>query len=212
MGVLPEGPVREPILGGFAGVCIGDLVCDLDGVDLDGEVSVGAPPQLLLLVVSLCGAAFGSVGLGFTSSSTSSRAQYWYQYNPRSAIRRFRISHIVIALGADTDFAVKVMMICGFDFLGAGPEAPVVLVRPLGGGGGSGKSSSRHWVTFFAIEVEEIMLCACVTGVGLTSAGGGGEVFGAAGTGGAGGSGTESSSMTESAIAYLNSFGFCSRA
>ena len=203
-GVLPEGPVREPILGGFAGVFIGDLVCVLD-VDLGGEVSVGGPPQLLLLVVSLCGTAFGSAGLGFTSSSTSSSAQYWYQYNPRSAIRRFSISHIVIAFGADTDFAIRVMIIWGFVFFGAEPEAPVVLLRPLDGGGGSGKSSSRHWVTFFAIEVEEMILCACVTGAGLTTTGGGGGVFGAAGTGGAGGGGTEDSSMIESAIVYLNS-------
>ena len=206
--VVPEGPVREPILGGFVGVCIGDLVCVLD-VDLGGEVSVGGPPQLLLLVVSLCGMAFGSASLGFTSSSTSSSAQYWYQYNPRSAIRRFSISHIVIAFGADTDFAVRVRIIWGFVFFGAGPEPPVVLLRPLDGGGGSGKSSSIHWVTFFAIEVEEMILCACVTGAGLTTTGGGGGgVFGAAVTGGAGGRGTEDSSMVESAMGvYLNSLG-----
>lgn len=201
---FPEGPVSEPILGGFAGVCNGDLVCILD-VDLGGEASVGGPPQLLLLVVSLCGAAFGSTCLGFTSSSTSSSAQYWYQYNPRSAIRRFNISHIVIAFGADTDFAVRVMIIWGFVFFGAGPEVLVVLVRPLDGGGGSGKSSSRHWVTFFAIEVEEMILCACVTGAGLTTTGGGGGgVFGAAGTGGAGGRGTKDSSRIESAIVRVS--------
>lgn len=128
------------------------------------------------------------------------------------------------ALGADTDLAVSVMIICGFGFLAEeadAAEAPVVVLMRRTGAGGSGNSCSRHCETFLAIEVDEMILCAWVIGGGFAAAAGGGgggaRVFGNVGSGGgAGGSGADPVSLSvieEEDIVSLSSLGsFCSRA
>lgn len=105
-----------------------------------------------------------------------------------------------MALGADTDLAVSVMIICGFGFLAEeadAAEAPAVVLMRRAGAGGSGNSCSRHCETFLAMEVDEMILCAWVIGGGFAAAGGGGGgVFGNVGSGGAGGSGADRVSLS----------------